>query len=86
MFAARAEERFPSGKSSFPCCTLMHELYKFREMIQFRDWYARHIGAELIVHQNREALEAGANPFTLGTQKCCGLLPETKSLLDALTE
>ena len=29
--------------------------------------------------------QAGANPFALGTQKCCGLL-KTKSLLDALSE
>jgi sulfate adenylyltransferase subunit 2 len=54
-------------------------------MIAFRDSYTREIGAELIVHQNREALDAGANPFVLGTQKCCGLL-KTKSLLDALAE
>ena len=37
-------------------------------MITFRDSYTREIGAELIVHQNREALAAGANPFALGTQ------------------
>src|SRR5207302_7710138 len=43
------------------------------------------IGAELIVHQNREALEQGANPFVLGTQRCCGLL-KTAALLDALRE
>src|SRR6202035_5429344 len=34
---------------------------------------------------NQEALDAGANPFVLGTQKCCSLL-KTKSLLDALNE
>src|SRR5271154_2928672 len=73
---------FP-GKIPLP---LLHidTSYKFPEMIQFRDWYARNIGAELIVHQNREALEAGANPFTLGPQKCCRLL-KTKCLLDALS-
>ncbi len=54
-------------------------------MIKFRNEYPKQIGAELIVHQNREALDAGANPFLLGTQKCCGLL-KTKSLLDALAE
>jgi sulfate adenylyltransferase subunit 2 len=59
--------------------------YKFPEMTAFRDSYARQIGAELIVHKNQEALDAGTNPFLLGTQKCCGLL-KTKSLLDALTE
>src|SRR5216110_3320452 len=54
-------------------------------MIEFRDSYPRQIGAELIVHKNQEALGAGANPFVLGTQKCCGLL-KTKSLLDALSD
>jgi sulfate adenylyltransferase subunit 2 len=59
--------------------------YKFPEMIEFRDRYTKQVGAELIVHQNRQALEAGANPVSLGTQKCCGLL-KTKALLDALAE
>ena len=54
-------------------------------MIEFRDRYTREMGVELIVHTNREALDDGANPFALGTQKCCGLL-KTKSLLDALAE
>ncbi|HZQ91051.1 MAG TPA: sulfate adenylyltransferase subunit CysD [Terriglobales bacterium] len=57
--------------------------YKFREMIAFRDSYARQIGAELIVHTHRQALDDGANPYSLGTQKCCGLL-KTRALLDAL--
>src|ERR1700685_2465995 len=79
-----AQKAFFPGKIPFP---LLHidTSYKFPELIQFRDWYARHIGAELIVHKNQEALDAGANPSTLGTQKCCGLL-KTKSLLDALNE
>lgn len=54
-------------------------------MIEFRDRYTKELGAELIVHQNRKALDAGANPFRLGTQKCCGLL-KTRALLDALEE
>jgi sulfate adenylyltransferase subunit 2 len=79
-----AQKAFYPGKIPFP---LLHvdTSYKFPEMIEFRDRYTREIGAELIVHQNREALAAGANPFALGTQKCCGLL-KTKSLLDALSE
>jgi len=78
-----AQKAFFPGKIPFP---LLHidTSYKFPEMIEFRDRYAKEIGAELIVHQNREALQQGANPFSLGTQKCCGLL-KTKSLLDALT-
>src|ERR1700723_777690 len=79
-----AQKAFHPGKTPFP---LLHvdTSYKFREMIEFRDTYTKQIGAELIVHRNQEALAAGANPFSLGTQKCCGLL-KTKSLLDALTE
>jgi sulfate adenylyltransferase subunit 2 len=79
-----AQKAFYPGKIPFP---LLHidTSYKFPEMIEFRDSYTREIGAELIVHQNREALEQGANPFALGTQRCCGLL-KTKSLLDALAE
>jgi sulfate adenylyltransferase subunit 2 len=79
-----AQKAFFPGKIPFP---LLHvdTSYKFPEMIAFRDSYPRQIGAELIVHRNEEALAAGANPFLLGTQKCCGLL-KTKSLLDALAE
>jgi len=77
-----AQKAFYPGKIPFP---LLHidTSYKFPEMIEFRDRYTKEIGAELIVHQNRQALDQGANPFKLGTQKCCGLL-KTKSLLDAL--
>jgi sulfate adenylyltransferase subunit 2 len=79
-----AQKAFFPSKIPFP---LLHidTSYKFPEMIEFRDAYAREIGAQLIAHKNQEALDAGANPFSLGTQKCCGLL-KTKSLLDALSE
>src|ERR1700726_1960977 len=79
-----AQKAFYPGKIPFP---LLHidTSYKFPEMIEFRDRYTREIGVELIVHKNQEALDAGANTFALGTQKCCGLL-KTKSLLDALAE
>ena len=40
-------------------------------MIEFRDRFTREIGAKLIVHTNHEAIAAGANPFRLGTEKCC---------------
>ncbi|PYP89229.1 MAG: sulfate adenylyltransferase subunit CysD [Candidatus Angelobacter sp. Gp1-AA117] len=79
-----AQKAFYPGKIPFP---LLHidTSYKFPEMIQFRDDYARAIGAELIVHSNRQALEEGANPYALGTQRCCGLL-KTRALLNALAE
>ena len=77
-----AQKAFYPGPIPFP---LLHidTGYKFREMITFRDWYAAEVGARLIVHTNQEALDAGAQPFALGTQRCCSLL-KTKSLLDGL--
>ena len=77
-----AQKAFHPGRIPFP---LLHidTTYKFREMIEFRDSFCAEIGANLVVHTNRAAIEAGANPFDLGTQKCCGLL-KTRALLDAL--
>jgi sulfate adenylyltransferase subunit 2 len=77
-----AQKAFFPGKIPFP---LLHidTTYKFREMIEFRDRFTAQIGARLIVHTNWKAIQDGANPFRLGTQKCCGLL-KTRALLDAL--
>ena len=79
-----AQKAFYPAPIPFP---LLHvdTTYKFHEMIAFRDRYPAMIGARLIVHINREAIADGAQPFTLGTQRCCGLL-KTQSLLDALSE
>jgi sulfate adenylyltransferase subunit 2 len=77
-----AQKAFYPGPIPFP---LLHidTTYKFREMIAFRDWYAAEIGARLIVHTNTAAIADGAQPFALGTQRCCGLL-KTQGLLDGL--
>jgi sulfate adenylyltransferase subunit 2 len=77
-----AQKAFYPGKIPFP---LLHidTTYKFREMIEFRDQVTAQIGVKLIVHTNWKAIQDGANPFRLGTQKCCGLL-KTRALLDAL--
>jgi len=77
-----AQKAFYPAPIPFP---LLHidTTYKFREMIEFRDWYARHIGAKLIVHTNQDAIADGTQPFAVGTQRCCGLL-KTKALLDAI--
>jgi sulfate adenylyltransferase subunit 2 len=77
-----AQKAFYPGPIPFP---LMHidTRYKFREMIEFRDSYPKSIGAELLVWANDQAIADGANPFRLGTQKCCALL-KTRSLLDGL--
>lgn len=78
-----AQKAFHPGKIPFP---LLHvdTGFKFREMIEFRDRQAAAIGAKLIVHRNEQAIADGANPFRLGTQKCCSLL-KTQALLEALT-
>ena len=77
-----AQKAFFPGPIPFP---LLHidTSYKFREMIEFRDRMAAEVGAKLIVHTNQKALDDGANPIRLGTEKCCGLL-KTTALLDAL--
>lgn len=79
-----AQKAFFPGRIPFP---LLHidTTYKFKEMIEFRDRFCAQIGAKLIVHTNQAAIDAGANPWDLGTQKCCGLL-KTRALLDALIE
>ena len=79
-----AQKAFHPGQIPFP---LLHvdTTYKFQEMIEFRDKFCASIGAKLIVHTNTKAIEEGANPFRLGTQKCCALL-KTRALLDALAE
>src|SRR5713226_5757641 len=77
-----AQKAFYPAPIPFP---LLHidTTYKFREMIEFRDRYTREVGANLIVYTNQEAIDVGADPFRLGTQRCCGLL-KTKALLDGL--
>src|SRR5580692_1136146 len=77
-----AQKAFYPGPIPFP---LLHvdTGYKFREMIAFRDDYTRQLGVELLVWRNEAALADGANPVTLGTRRCCGLL-KTTALLDGL--
>ena len=47
--------------------------FKIPEMIEFRDRVAREWGLDLIVGQNKSALENGMN-HTLGRVKCCSAL------------
>jgi sulfate adenylyltransferase subunit 2 len=79
-----ARKAFFPGHMPFP---LMHidTGYEYPQMIAFRDWFVAEIGARLIVHKNRSAIDAGANPYSLGTARCCNLL-RTQALLDALRE
>lgn len=77
-----ARKAFAPGRLPFP---LLHvdTTLKFPEMIAFRDRIAKEWDLELRVHQPREALASGANPWDLGTVRCCALL-KTRALLDAL--
>ena len=77
-----AQKAFHPGRIPFP---MLHvdTTYKFREMIEFRDRTCHELGLRLIVHTNTDAVAQGANPFRLGTTRCCGLL-KTRALLDAL--
>lgn len=79
-----ALKAFYPAKPPFP---LLHvdTSFKFGEMIEFRDGMCAELGLRLIVHKNAQALEEGANPFRLDTQKCCAAL-KTRALLDALAE
>ena len=75
-----AEKAFYPGKVPFP---LMHidSKWKFREMIEFRDQYAKEHGWNLIVESNMEAFNAGVGPFTHGSKVPTDLL-QTRALLE----
>ena len=62
-----AEKAFAPGRPPFP---LMHidSKWKFKEMLEFRDWYAKEHGWNLIVESNMEAFKAGVGPFTHGSK------------------
>ena len=74
-----AEKAFAPGKVPFP---LMHidSKWKFKEMISFRDSYAKEHGWNLIVESNREAFKAGVGPFTHGSKVHTDLM-KTQALL-----
>ncbi len=77
-----AEKAFAPGKVPFP---LMHidSRWKFKEMIDFRDQYAKEFGWNLIVESNEEAFKAGIGPFSHGSKVHTDLM-KTQALLAAL--
>jgi len=79
-----AQKAFHPGKIPFP---LLHvdTTFKFKEMYEFRARMAKEVGFDLRIHTHQQAVDEGANPFDLGTQKCCALL-KTQALLAALRE
>jgi len=82
VMAHLALKAFYPEKVPFP---LLHvdTGYKFPEMYSFRDDFCRKNNLRLQVYSNQEALDAGVNPLSLGTVKCCAEL-KTRGLLDAL--
>ncbi len=79
-----AEKAFYPGKVPFP---LMHidSKWKFREMIDFRDNYAKEKGWDLIVHYNKEGFESGVGPFTHGSKVHTDIM-KTQALLAGLNK
>jgi len=61
-----AMKAFHPAKPPFP---IMHidTMWKFSEMIEFRDKMAKDLGLDLIVHINPEGQEMGMNPFVHGS-------------------
>jgi len=57
--------------------------FKFKEIYQFRDEYAKKWNLKLIVERNEAALKAGMNPKTKDKLECCGQL-KTEALKQAI--
>ena len=79
-----AEKAFYPGKVPFP---LMHidSKWKFKEMIEFRDKYARENNWDLIVESNMKGFQEGVGPFTHGSKVHTDLM-KTQALLQALSK
>ena len=78
-----ALKAFYPGKPPFP---LLHvdTGWKFKEMIAFRENYARkELGLDVLVHQNPEGLAKGINPFDHGSQVHTDVM-KTQGLRQAL--
>ncbi len=79
-----ARKAFHPAPVPFP---LLHidTTYEYPEILEFRDWFVRQIGARLVVYSNHQAVQQGANPYDLGTARCCQLL-RTQALVQALKQ
>ena len=74
---------FYPGRPPFP---FLHvdTTWKFREMIEFRERYARQeLGLNVLVHTNQEAAKQGINPFDHGSKRYTDIM-KTQALLQAL--
>ena len=79
-----ALKAFAPAKLPFP---LLHvdTLWKFKEMIEFRDKRAKEEGFELIVHTNPDGIAQGIGPFTHGSAVHTDIM-KTQGLKQALNK
>ncbi len=79
-----AMKAFYPAKPPFP---LLHvdTLWKFREMIEFRDKRAKELGMELLVYTNPEGIEMNINPFIHGSKVHTDIM-KTEALKKALNK
>lgn len=84
VMAHLAQKAFFPAKIPFP---LLHvdTLWKFREMIEFRDETAKRLGADLIVHTNEEGIKMDINPFVHGSRLHTDIM-KTEGLKQALNK
>ncbi|WP_197072373.1 sulfate adenylyltransferase subunit CysD [Vibrio rotiferianus] len=77
-----AKKAFAPGIPPFP---LMHvdTTWKFKEMIEFRDYMANKLGMKLLIHQNPEGLKMNINPFVHGSSLHTDIM-KTQGLKQAL--
>ena len=73
---------FYPAKPPFP---MMHvdTTWKFKEMIEFRDYMVKKLGLELIIHVNQDGVDQGIGPFTHGSKKHTDVM-KTDGLKQAL--
>lgn len=80
-----ALKAFYPAKPPFP---LLHvdTTWKFREMIDFRENYARQkLGLDVLVHINEEGVRKGVNPFSVGSKVHTDIM-KTEGLKQALNK
>ena len=73
---------FYPAKPPFP---MMHvdTTWKFKEMIEFRDYMVKKLGLELIIHVNQDGVDQGIGPFAHGSKKHTDVM-KTDGLKQAL--
>ena len=82
VMAHLARKAFHPAKLPFP---LLHidTTWKFKEMIAFRNQFAKDHDLNLIVHTNKDGVDEGINPFDHGSSKFTTIM-KTHALLQAL--